>query len=75
MDDIDFDQLRNSYKQAVDSWIDAIRTEEALATPDHSMKEMGKWDHAGILLHDVEATAKKARDAYKNALRKANYGF
>ena len=25
--------------------------------------------------HDAEAVAKKARDRYKNALRKKNYGF
>jgi hypothetical protein len=39
------------------------------------MVEMEKWDDAGFKLHDAELTAKKARDAYKNALRKKNYGF
>jgi hypothetical protein len=75
MDDLDFDQLANSYKQAVDRWVEAIRKEESLATPDHSMKQMEHWDDAGFQLHDAEAAAKKARDAYKNALRKKNYGF
>lgn len=75
MDDLNFDQLLSSYKQAVDRWVDAIRAEEALATPDHSMVQMEKWDDAGFTLHDAELTAKKARDAYKNALRKKNYGF
>lgn len=75
MDNLNFDELLSSYKQAVDRWVDAIRAEESLATPDHSMVQMEKWDDAGFTLHDAELTAKKARDAYKNALRKKNYGF
>jgi hypothetical protein len=75
MEDQDFDHLLTQYKQAVDAWVDAIRIEEALANDDHSMIEMEKWDAAGFVLHDAEAVAKKARDQYKNALRKKNYGF
>ncbi len=75
MADQDFDALRAAYKEAVDHWVAAIQAEEALATEDHSMIEMEKWDDAGFRLLDAEAVAKKARDAYKNALRKANYGF
>jgi hypothetical protein len=59
----------------VDAWIQAIRTEEALANDDHSMKQMEAWDTAGLAQHDAEFTAKKARDEYKNALRLKNYGF
>jgi len=75
MADQDFDQLLRSYRQAVDAWVEAIHAEESLATEDHSMVEMEKWDDAGFKLHDAELAAKKARDAYKNALRKKNYGF
>jgi hypothetical protein len=75
MDDQDFDQLLRSYRQAVDAWVGAIRAEESLATRDHSMVQMEKWDDAGFELHDTELAAKKARDTYKNALRKKNYGF
>ena len=75
MDNSDFDQLLRTYRQAVDAWIGAIRAEESLATGDHSMLQMENWDDAGFKLHDAEFTAKKARDAYKNALRKKNYGF
>ena len=71
----DFDQLLHEYKTAVDAWVDAIETEEALANQDHSMVEMEKWDAAGLAVHDTERAAKKARDLYKNALRKKNYGF
>ena len=75
MSAIDFDQLLSTYKQAVDRWVETIRAEEALATPDHSMTEMESWDTAGLAIHNAEAGAKKARDAYKNALRRKNYGF
>jgi hypothetical protein len=75
MDTLDFDQLLHNYREAIDAWVDAIRSEEALANDDHSMVEMEKWDAAGLHVHDAELTAKKARDQYKNALRKKNYGF
>ena len=75
MENLDFDERLKNYKAAVDHWVDAIRTEEALANDDHSMVEMERWDDAGFRLHDAELEAKKARDAYKNALRKKNYGF
>ena len=70
-----FDELLKDYRQAIDAWVDAIKAEEALANDDHSMVEMEKWDAAGFTEHDAEAVAKKARDQYKNALRKKNYGF
>jgi hypothetical protein len=75
MENLDFDQLLRTYKQAIDAWVTAIHAEEALATDDHSMVAMERWDTAGLNVHDAELTAKKARDLYKNALRKRNYGF
>ena len=75
MSDLDFDELLKNYKQAVGAWIEAIRAEESLATADHSMVAMEHWDAAGFTAHDAESAAKNARDAYKNALRKKNYGF
>jgi len=71
----DFDQLLHAYKSAVDAWVAAIKNEAALANEDHSMVEMEKWDAAGLEVHDSELAAKKARDRYKNALRRKNYGF
>jgi hypothetical protein len=75
MENVDFNTLLHDYKQAIDSWVDAIHAEESLATEDHSMVAMEKWDTAGLNVHDAELAAKKARDIYKNALRKKNYGF
>jgi hypothetical protein len=75
MQDINFDDLLTDYRKTIDSWVAAIEAEEALANDDHSMVEMEKWDAAGFVVHDTEAAAKKARDRYKSALRKKNYGF
>ena len=75
MENLDFAQLLQDYRQAVDAWVNAIRAEEALAANDESMVAMEKWDTAGLHVHDTELAAKKARDLYKNALRKKNYGF
>jgi hypothetical protein len=40
------DELRLAYKKATEDWIDSIRVEEALATPDHSIVAMEQWDDA-----------------------------
>jgi hypothetical protein len=71
----DLDQRRLAYKQAVDAWVATIRDEEALATPDHSMIAMEKWDDAHFREQDAQSSAKKARDAYKDALRTFNYSI
>lgn len=69
------DQLRLAYKKAIDQWVEAIRAEEALATPDHSMIAMERWDDAHFKEHDAHMKATAARDAYKDGLRGANYGI
>ena len=69
------DQLRLAYKKATDEWVDAIRAEESLATPDHSMIAMEKWDDAHFREEDAHTKATEAREAYKDGLRAANYGI
>ena len=71
----DLDELRLAYKAAVDEWVSAIRAEEALATPDHSMIAMEHWDAARFKEQDAQEKAAKAREAYKDGLRAVNYGL
>jgi hypothetical protein len=71
----DLDQLRVAYKAAVDAWVETIRAEEALATADHSMVAMERWDDAHLREHDAHTAAGEAREAYKDALRAVNYGI
>jgi hypothetical protein len=75
MDKNGLSELRLAYKRAVKAWIDAIRAEESLATTDHSMTAMERWDDAHFKEQDAQPKAQQARDAYKDALRKANYGI
>ena len=75
MSKADLDELRIAYKKAVDAWVDAIRAEEALATPDHSMVVMEHWDAADFKEQDAQTQATEAREAYKDALRTVNYGI
>jgi len=75
MSDEELDQLRIAYKTAVDKWVDTIRAEEALATPDHSETAMERWDEARFREQDAQTNAAAARDAYKDGLRRVNYGF
>jgi hypothetical protein len=75
MSEPDLDQLRFAYKKAVDEWVETIRAEEALATPDHSMIAWEKWDAAHLAEHDAHSKAAEAREAYKDGLRAVNYGI
>jgi hypothetical protein len=75
MDNSKLDELRQAYKRAVDEWVNAIRAEEALATPDHSEVAMEHWDTATFAEQDAQERAKQARDLYKDGLRQVNYGF
>jgi hypothetical protein len=69
------DQLRLDYKKAVDEWVDTIRAEEALATSDHSIVAMEKWDAAHFKEQDANTKATETREAYLDGLRGANYGI
>lgn len=71
----DLDQLRLAYKTAVDEWVDAIRAEEELATEDHSMLAMEKWDDAHFREQEAQSKATASREAYKDGLRSVNYGI
>ena len=75
MDNPDLDRLRYSYKEAVDRWISAIRAEEDLATPDHSMVAKEEWERANFTEEDARNAAKTARQEYQDALRQLLYNF
>ena len=42
----ELDELQASYKSAVEAWIAAIRREEELASCDHSIADVDKWEQA-----------------------------
>jgi hypothetical protein len=75
MENTDLDRLRLNYKAAVDRWVAAIRAEEDLATPGHSMIAVEDWDRANFTEQDARDAAKAARQEYADALRQVLYNF
>jgi hypothetical protein len=75
MENAELDTLRFKYKAAVERWIAAIRAEEDLATPDHSMIAVEDWDRAGFAEEDARNIAKAAKQEYTDALRQVLYNF
>jgi len=69
MENAELDALRQSYKNAVEGWIAAIREEEALATADHAVKAVDIWENAGFREEEARGKAKAAKSAYEDALR------
>ena len=69
------DRLRQAYKDAVEQWVTAIRAEENLATPDHTVPAVDVWEHAGFDEEEARDKAKEARQEYEDVLRKVDFGF
>jgi hypothetical protein len=75
MENSELDKLRIEYKAAVERWIAAIRSEENLATPDHSSVAVEDWDQANFAEEDARTAAKAARQEYADGLRKVLFNF
>jgi hypothetical protein len=69
----ELDRLQKEYTDAVDRWTAAIREEESLAKPDHSVAAWDRWDQAGFAAQEAGEVAKTAREAYKDGLRQLDY--
>ena len=71
----ELDQLQAAYKTAVESWISAIRNEEALVSANHSMAEIDRWEQAHFDEDEMRNTVKAAKENYEEALRAKFFGF
>ncbi len=67
--------LRDAYKAAVEKWIAAIREEENLATPDHTVPAVDVWEHAGFDEEEARDEGQGGGQAYEDALRKVDFNF
>lgn len=63
------DEMQSAYKAAVEAWIVAIREEEALASVNHSVAEIDRWEHAHFHEEELRNKAKAAKKEYEAALR------
>ena len=71
----ELDALQASYKGAVESWIAAIREEEELASGNHDVAEVDKWEQAHFDEDEKRAAVKDAKSKYEDALREKFFGF
>ena len=71
----ELDRLQIEYKNAVESWIAAIRREEALASVTHSVAEVDQWENAHFAEDEMRSKVKAAKSGYEDALREKFFGF
>ena len=71
----ELDALQAAYKTAVEAWIAAIRKEEALASVNHTIAEVDKWEQAHLDEDAMRSHVKAAKEAYEDALREEFFGF
>lgn len=71
----ELDELRGAYTAAVEEWIAAIKHEEALASVDHSVADVDKWEEAHFAEDEIRGKVKAAKSRYEDALRQKFYDF
>src|SRR6202034_662793 len=71
----ELDELQAAYKAAVDNWVAAVREEEALASGNHNVAELDKWEAAHFREHKLHKEADYRKRLYEDALRREFYGF
>ncbi len=71
----ELDQMQGAYKAAVEQWIAAIKQEEALASVNHSVAEIDKWEGAHFAEEDIRNKVKAAKKDYEDALRRKFFNF
>jgi hypothetical protein len=74
-DNSELDQMQAAYKAAVEEWIAAIKEEEALASVNHTIAEVDKWEAAHFAEDDIRGKVKAAKKKYEDALREKFFGF
>ena len=60
IDDAELDRMQSAYKATVETWIAAIRAEEALASVNHSVAEIDLWENAHFLAEHARGKADAA---------------
>ncbi len=71
----ELDQLQADYKKAVDEWVVAIREEEALASANHDVAELDKWEASHFAEHKKHREVIYRKRLYEDALRREFFGF
>ena len=72
---VELDQMQAAYKAAVEEWIASIKEEEALASVNHTVADLDKWEQASMREEEVRSKVKSAKKQYEDALREEFFGF
>ena len=71
----ELDQLQAGYKEAAENWVVAVRAEEALASGNHNVAELDKWEEAHFHEHRLHREVIYRKRLYEDALRREFFGF
>jgi hypothetical protein len=69
------DQMQAAYQAAVEEWIAAIKQEEALASVNHTIADIDKWEGAHFTEDKIRSKVKDLKKKYEDALREKFFGF
>ena len=75
MEHPELDRLQSTYKHAVEEWIVAIRKEAELASTNHSLAQVDRWEQAHFKEEEARNEAKAAKADYEAGLRAKFFGF
>ena len=73
--DAELNRLQGAYKSEVDTWVAAIKAEEALSSGDHNLVEVDKWEGAHFVAEKARHKAHAAKAAYEEAIRSKFFGM
>jgi hypothetical protein len=71
----ELDRLQSAYQTAVEKWIAAIRAEEALASVNHTVAEIDRWEAAHFREDELRSAVLDAKKQYEDALRLKFFKF
>jgi hypothetical protein len=75
VDTSELDQMQAAYKAAVEEWIGAIKEEETLASVNHTVAQVDKWEGAHFAEDKIRSKVKAAKKQHEDALREKFFGF
>ena len=71
----ELDKAQRAYRAAVEAWVAAIRHEEALASGNHSLAQVDRWEQTHFDEESARNKAKAAKSDYEAALRRKFFHF
>ena len=71
----ELDRMQATYKDTVEAWIAAIRREEELASTNHSLAQVDRWEQAHFDEEAARNKVKAAKKQYEDALRAKFFNF